>query len=1112
MSKREDIIERYTKLVNRKKEGMRISKDRQVIGKQKDRATRQLSSHDQLKKRAYRAANKYIRSKYGRSHDFHKLSPQEKSAINQAIDRHDLTAMVAQRMMPDVQRKDAALIKSRTKEKKAKKVGSGRTKIAKAKKVKKEEFQNNQEMVTEVLTIAQRRKKAMSVRKNQKRMQRGRKIAMRKMADQSRLKKRAYRAARKIVRTKFASKKGANYASLSPSEKIAVDNIIVKKQNLIKKIAVRLIPKMRKQDQQRIASFTKGAALKGPESKKSVNEELNERFNSWADETGVTISNTRPPRTDKEKKRKNLNPKNEIIIYNKFKGEKKNESAIFKSLLKKAEKTGFDVELLGEVYNRGWSEWEEGDIDREQFAFNRVNSFIAGGQATVEDIDLVERALSDAEENKKEEIVKALKRKGGMPKDQMYAVATAQAKKVAEGKDPCWDDYKQVGTKKKNGKEVPNCVPEEVDLQEISKKVVKNYLLKKGSDMPKRTHNKEYGDRIKKQYGKDDPEVKQYDRFEKQHQSKVRAKQNALKRVPGYDHQKELEKSAKKTREIHAKYNYHQNTPKGSGYLKGHDPDKEDHVIIGVPTGRGVRSKSDSAHKEVSVHKKHLQLKEAREPSDAFRRAQKNLAGLKSGAVQRKVKHDAAMAKARKSAKANLIKLHKDEADHHLKKHNEAHAEYKEHDEVYKGIESDHKNYGFRDKEHARGGLEEVDGMRDRAAEKRNHHEMKFIRAKHAYEEASGKKYKGKLAESLEILEPSVSKIMEAAGYPSDGHYVTPCGKNTTKVDRHRTPSGKHYMTADDIGTFDKARASKLAKQHGGEVTPAANNKFRVKVKSLNEGKMKELAHDLENMDAGNFKKKYGKTRGHMNIVLNTNKKTNNSNAPFKEQATNHAEKHNAKVTKVRQRRELPEETKTLKDKRGVNSTKTGRKKYQKKYRDELSDPSVQHKKKKPVVKGNGLPEEVQLDEMIKIGTYTNKGGSKFTVHRHADDKNHHMLVHNGQVVDTFHGKSHDEIHNNLKKQGLTGAITKNVNEMKEKPKDREVGTDSLVNTYKDDTPGEGKKTEAVTETAKAADQEAIIIPAHRDAYGNIIPAKAVKRRTNRLLTKVTTQLMGKIQ
>lgn len=30
--------------------------------------------------------------------------------------------------------------------------------------------------------------------------------------------------------------------------------------------------------------------------------------------------------------------------------------------------------------------------------------------------------------------------------------------------DPCWDDYRQLGTKKKNGKTVPNCVPENISV------------------------------------------------------------------------------------------------------------------------------------------------------------------------------------------------------------------------------------------------------------------------------------------------------------------------------------------------------------------------------------------------------------------------------------------------------------------------------------------------------------------------------------------------------------------------------------------------------------------------------------------------------------------------
>ena len=39
--------------------------------------------------------------------------------------------------------------------------------------------------------------------------------------------------------------------------------------------------------------------------------------------------------------------------------------------------------------------------------------------------------------------------------------AATKKKAVTKKKaDPCWDGYEQVGTKKKAGKTVPNCVPE----------------------------------------------------------------------------------------------------------------------------------------------------------------------------------------------------------------------------------------------------------------------------------------------------------------------------------------------------------------------------------------------------------------------------------------------------------------------------------------------------------------------------------------------------------------------------------------------------------------------------------------------------------------------------
>jgi len=34
--------------------------------------------------------------------------------------------------------------------------------------------------------------------------------------------------------------------------------------------------------------------------------------------------------------------------------------------------------------------------------------------------------------------------------------------------DPCWKGYRQLGTKKKAGKQVPNCVPEETDIDEAA--------------------------------------------------------------------------------------------------------------------------------------------------------------------------------------------------------------------------------------------------------------------------------------------------------------------------------------------------------------------------------------------------------------------------------------------------------------------------------------------------------------------------------------------------------------------------------------------------------------------------------------------------------------------
>ena len=77
-----------------------------------------------------------------------------------------------------------------------------------------------------VLSIAQRRKRAMAFRRARARIKRGRMIAKRKFAPKAKLEKRARRAAIKLIRRRVAGKKGLNYANLSPGEKMSVDRLV----------------------------------------------------------------------------------------------------------------------------------------------------------------------------------------------------------------------------------------------------------------------------------------------------------------------------------------------------------------------------------------------------------------------------------------------------------------------------------------------------------------------------------------------------------------------------------------------------------------------------------------------------------------------------------------------------------------------------------------------------------------------------------------------------------------------------------------------------------------------------------------------------------------------
>ena len=134
-----------------------------------------------------------------------------------------------------------------------------------------------------------------------------------------------------------------------------------------------------------------------------------------------------------------------------------------------------------------------------------------------------ERELSSNELKRREEIAKDLsdddfkKKYGARWKEVKMGVATKIAKN--EQDDPCWDGYKQIGMKKKNGKKVPNCVPEElnswgelIEKAEYDGRSVNLNNPTKGDSKKYKVYVKnDKGNVVKVEFGDPDMEIKRDD-------------------------------------------------------------------------------------------------------------------------------------------------------------------------------------------------------------------------------------------------------------------------------------------------------------------------------------------------------------------------------------------------------------------------------------------------------------------------------------------------------------------------------------------------------------------------------------------------------------------------
>ena len=103
------------------------------------------------------------------------------------------------------------------------------------------------------LTPQQRLKRARIMKRLAPKIAIKRKLAMKKKANPEKIKKRAQQKARDIVRAKLAG--GKNYNSMSFAQRSTIDKKIKAKDQVVKKLAKKLIPKIKKAEQQRLKNL-----------------------------------------------------------------------------------------------------------------------------------------------------------------------------------------------------------------------------------------------------------------------------------------------------------------------------------------------------------------------------------------------------------------------------------------------------------------------------------------------------------------------------------------------------------------------------------------------------------------------------------------------------------------------------------------------------------------------------------------------------------------------------------------------------------------------------------------------------------------------------------------
>lgn len=114
-----------------------------------------------------------------------------------------------------------------------------------------EDFNEDEELeISEALSVQGRMKRRFAARRNRQKLKVARMRASRRAADPARIKKRAQRGARNVIKQRFA--RGRDVSKMPPQEKARIEAMAQRMAPLVARLATRMMPQVRKNELNRI--------------------------------------------------------------------------------------------------------------------------------------------------------------------------------------------------------------------------------------------------------------------------------------------------------------------------------------------------------------------------------------------------------------------------------------------------------------------------------------------------------------------------------------------------------------------------------------------------------------------------------------------------------------------------------------------------------------------------------------------------------------------------------------------------------------------------------------------------------------------------------------------